>query len=645
MCGICGKWNFDGQPVSEAELRRMCQSIAHRGPDGEGVFLEDGIGLGNRRLSIIDLETGDQPIANEDRSIWIVFNGEIYNFQELRSDLQRRGHHFYTLSDTEVIVHLYEEYGRDCVKHLRGMFAFALWDKKKERLLLARDRVGKKPLFYRLTSTSLAFGSEIKTILTDPNVPRELDVLALHYYLTYQYVPPPYTIFKGINKLPPAHTLICEKGQVSIEPYWQLDFTKKTTLSESEIVELHELISESVRLRLISDVPLGTFLSGGIDSSLVVAYMSQFMDQPVKTFSIGFEEDAFDELPYARTIAERFGTEHHEFIVRPDAIEVLPELVWHFDEPFADSSALPTYYVSKVTSEFVKVALNGDGGDESFVGYERYLGLQYVRNYQLLPQIVREKLIGKISARLAAEKTPGAFFRRLHWLNSLSLLPKDNLYSYSMTMFRDEMQLSLYSQTLRRELENIDTLDYMLGYMQDGHAYDLLDQMQYADMMAYLPGDLLVKVDRMAMAHSLEGRSPFLDHKLMEFAATIPVDIKFKHRKLKYILKKTGAELLPASILNRRKMGFGVPISHWFRTSLKRMMQNVLDESRLVAEGYFEQDAVMSFWDEHIAGRADHSYRLWTLLMLELWYRCFIDRQDISNLTVLSKEREVAGNA
>ncbi|MEW5961382.1 MAG: asparagine synthase (glutamine-hydrolyzing), partial [Chloroflexota bacterium] len=375
MCGICGKWNFDGQPITEAGLRQMCRSIAHRGPDGEGIFLEDGLGLGSRRLSIIDLNTGDQPISNEDQSIWIVFNGEIYNFQELRADLQRRGHHFYTLADTEVIVHLYEEYGRACVTHLRGMFAFALWDKKEQRLLLARDRVGKKPLYYRLTPTSLAFGSEIKTILTDSTVPRELDVTALHYYLSYQYVPPPYTIFKGISKLPPAHTLLCEGGEITIEPYWQLDFTQKTTLSEAEIVEqLHELISESVRLRLISDVPLGAFLSGGIDSSLVVAVMSQLMSQPVKTFSIGFEEDSFNELPYARTIAQRFATEHHEFVVRPNAVEVLPELVWHFDEPFADSSALPTYYVSKVTGDFVKVALNGDGGDESFVGYERYLG-------------------------------------------------------------------------------------------------------------------------------------------------------------------------------------------------------------------------------------------------------------------------------
>jgi asparagine synthase (glutamine-hydrolysing) len=634
MCGICGQWNFDGQPIVEADLRRMCQAIDHRGPDGEGIFLEDGLGMGNRRLSIIDLNTGDQPISNEDQSIWIVFNGEIYNFQELRADLEQRGHRFYTLTDTEVIVHLYEEYGRDCVLHLRGMFAFALWDKNKCRLLLARDRTGQKPLFYRLTQTSLAFGSEIKTILTDPEVPRELDTTALHYYLTYQYVPPPYTIFEGINKLPPAHTMVCGKGEVSIEPYWQLDFTCKTTLSESEIVEqLDELISESVRLRLISDVPLGAFLSGGIDSSLVVAYMSGLMDQPAKTFSIGFEEDAFNELPYARTIAERFGTEHHEFIVRPNAIEVLPELIWHFDEPFADSSALPTYYVSKVTGDFVKVALNGDGGDESFVGYERYLGYQFaglVKQYQRLPRLVREEIIGRIMGRLAAKNVPGSLPRRLHWFNALSLQPEDSLYAYSMTIFRDEMQLGLYSEALRRRLQSIASLDYMLAYMHNGHAKELLDQMQYSDIMTYLPGDLLVKVDRMAMAHSLEARSPFLDHKLMEFAATIPVDIKFKNKRLKYILKKTGAEFLPDSILNRRKMGFGVPLGHWFRTSLKPMMQEIFYTSRLVAEGYFDKKEMLHFLDEHLAGHSDHSHRLWTLLMLELWYRCFIDKQSIN---------------
>jgi asparagine synthase (glutamine-hydrolysing) len=411
------------------------------------------------------------------------------------------------------------------------------------------------------------------------------------------------------------------------------------------VEQLHELISESVRLRLISDVPLGTFLSGGIDSSLVVAYMSQLMDQPVKTFSIGFEEDAFNELSYARTIAERYGTEHHEFIVRPDAIEVLPELIWHFDEPFADSSALPTYYVSKVTSDFVKVALNGDGGDESFVGYERYLGHQFIKKYQSLPRLVREKLIDKASAQLAANKAPGTFFRRLHWLNSISLQPEDSLYGYSMTVFRDEMQLCLYSEALRHELENINSLDYMLNYMHDGHAHELLDQMQYSDIMTYLPGDLLVKVDRMAMAHSLEGRSPFLDHKLMEFAATIPVNIKFRNKKLKYILKKTGAEFLPDSILNRPKMGFGLPVSRWFRTSLKPMMQEIFNTSRLVAEGYLNKNDILHFLNEHFAGHSDHSHRLWTLLMLELWYRCFIDRQDISNLTVLSKAREVGRNA
>jgi asparagine synthase (glutamine-hydrolysing) len=626
MCGICGKLNFDGQPVDETLIRRMEDVLFHRGPDGRGSYVEGSIGLGHRRLSIIDLSTGDQPMSNEDGSIWIVFNGEIYNFPELTRELQARGHRFKSRSDTEAIVHLYEEYGAGCVKKLRGMFAFALWDERERRLLLARDRAGKKPLFYRLTADSLAFASEIKAILQDPAVPRELDVQAMHDYLTYQYVPPPATIFKGINKLPPAHTLVWEKGQVRIERYWDLYYTPKLAISEEEAAQhLRELLREAVRMRLISDVPLGALLSGGIDSSFVVALMAELMDQPVQTFSIGFAEQDFDELPYARIVAERFATDHHEFIVRPDALEVLPELIWRFDEPFADSSALPTYYVSKITRQHVTVALNGDGGDESFAGYPRYLGFRIVRLYQLLPRPLRERLIGGVLAALPTLTARPGFWYLLARLNEISLASEAGLYAQSVIFFNDNRKLALYSPALRDELQARDSLDYILHYFGDDQATEFVDQMLYSDVMTYLPGALLVKMDRMTMAHSLEGRSPFLDHELMEFAASLPADFKLRGRTLKYLLKQAGEGILPPEILHRAKQGFSVPLNYWFRGELRGFLQEVFAAPRLVAEGYFNGETLARFLREHLEGRADHSHRIWALLCLELWYRMFID--------------------
>jgi asparagine synthase (glutamine-hydrolysing) len=626
MCGICGKLNFDGRPVGETLIRRMEDVLFHRGPNGRGSYVQGPIGLGHRRLSIIDLSSGDQPMSNEDGSIWIVFNGEIYNFPELTRELQARGHRFKSRSDTEAIVHLYEEYGVDCVKRLRGMFAFALWDGRERRLLLARDRVGKKPLFYRLAADSLAFASEIKAILQDPTVPREMNVQAMHDYLTYQYVPPPATIFKGINKLPPAHTLVWEQGQVRIERYWDLYYTPKLKLSEEEAGQrLRELLRQAVRMRLMSEVPLGALLSGGIDSSFVVAIMAEMMDQPVKTFSIGFAERDFNELPYARIVAERFATDHHEFIVRPDALAVLPELIWHCDEPFADSSALPTYYVSKITRQHVTVALNGDGGDESFAGYLRYLGFRIVQLYQLLPRPLRERAIGGILAALPSLSVRPGFWHRLARLNEISLAPAAELYAQSITIFNKDRKFALYSPALQDELRGQNSLDYMFHYFGNDHATELVDQMLYSDIMTYLPGALLVKMDRMTMAHSLEGRSPFLDHELMEFAASLPADFKLRGRTLKYLLKRAGEGILPQEILHRGKQGFGVPLNYWFRGELRDFLQEVFAAPRLVAEGYFNGESLTRILREHIEGRADHSYRIWTLLCLELWYRMFMD--------------------
>ena len=629
MCGICGKLNLDpDKPVEESLIRQMCAVIVHRGPDDEGVYIDKNVGLGNRRLAIIDLSpAGHQPMSNEDGTIWITLNGEIYNYPRLRPQLERKGHRFFSNSDTEAILHLYEDYGDDCVQHLRGMFAFALWDKRKRRLLLARDRVGQKPLFYTEHNGALFFASEIKAILQVPGVPRQVDLNALHDYLTYQYVPPPATMFKGIYKLPPAYILTCENGQMNISRYWEFAFEPKAAISEEEaVVRIEELLEEAVRVRLLSDVPLGVFLSGGIDSSLVVAIMSRLTDQPVRTFSIGFEEAAYNELPYARMVAQRYGTQHQEFIVRPNAVAVLPELIWHFDEPLADSSAVPTYYIAQMTAQHVKVALNGDGGDESFVGYTRYLGYNLTQFYQIIPELARARLIPAILDSLPLTQRSGSFLSRLRWLNEASLAPQSELYAQSMLVFKDDMKDRLYTPQLRKLFQGNRSLDYMMAYFNDGRLTQDVDRMLYSDIMTYLPGDLLVKMDRMAMAHSLESRSPFLDHKLMEFAATLPTDLKFRGHTLKYLLKKLAERFLPREVIYRPKHGFGVPVERWFYRELRPILEEAIYNSKLVADGYLDGPYMAAILEEHLQdGRRNrHGHRLWTLLNLEMWYRTFI---------------------
>jgi asparagine synthase (glutamine-hydrolysing) len=631
MCGICGKVYFDSAvQVDEQLISRMCEVIKHRGPDESGVYLNRNVGLGHRRLSIIDLTTGHQPMCNARKDIWIVFNGEIYNFPDLRKNLENLGYVFRSNSDTEVIVHLYDQYGTACVNYLRGMFAFAIWDHRFQRLFLARDRVGKKPLFYVLTSDAIVFASEIKALLQDPTVKRELNLTAMHHYLTYQYVPPPDTMFQNIHKLPPASTLVCENGAVKTERYWDLWYVPKIQMDEHEIAaEIKNLLQESVRIRMISDVPLGAFLSGGIDSSLIVAMMSQFSSQPVKTFSIGFKEKAFNELPYARMIAERFGTEHHEFIVEPNAIEILPALIWHFDEPFGDSSAIPTYYLSKMTSQHVKVALNGDGGDESFAGYLRYLGHKLVRYYGKMPYMLRSTVLTPLLNTVAKEwnhipTSVHTILRRIKFLNDLSFEPQQNLYTRSITIFPNGLKFDLFTEDVRNQFNSINSLEYMLQYFATDHTDHFTDSMLYSDVMTYLPGDLLVKIDRMTMAHGLEGRSPFLDHNLMEFVATIPSDLKLRGTRLKFILKKIGKAWLPREILSRTKRGFSVPIGKWFRNELRDLLYDSFSSSRFVQDGIFRDVTVQRILWEHQTGTINHQYRIWVLLNLELWYRMFI---------------------
>lgn len=629
MCGICGlvltgeAWSPDYTRL----LQRMTASLSHRGPDGEGTWIGGNAGLGHRRLAIIDLVTGDQPLTNENGSVVLVFNGEIYNFRELRRQLEARGHIFKTKSDTEVIVHLYEEKGIDCVQDLRGMFAFAIWDVPRQQLFLARDRVGKKPLFYARLENGFFFASEIKALLQNERLPRRLNPEALDDFLTYQYVPPPATIYEGIFKLPPAHTLVFspQTGVMNVREYWHLRYEPKLQISEKEAIEqLLSILREAVKIRLESDVPLGAFLSGGIDSSTTVALMSELMDEPVRTFSIGFENEAFNELPYARIVAQRFRTNHREFIVRPKALAVLPQIVWHLDEPFGDSSALPTFYVAKICREHVKVALTGDGGDESFAGYERYVGNKIVKIYSKIPAFLRRQIIRQILAKLPEPLTQSPWVRRLRWLNQLSLAGSAHLYLQSMTIFNPEQRLRLYPAVLAETLRRRSAEEYMLRYYTAPEVREEIDRMLYSDVMTYLPGDLLVKVDRMAMAHGLETRCPFLDHKLMEYAASLPGNFKLRGVTLKYLLKRAALTLLPREVIFRPKQGFGVPLSQWFREELRPLLERTLGVSLLAADGYLRQEAISELVAEHVAGRANHGYRLWVLLVLELWYRIFL---------------------
>jgi asparagine synthase (glutamine-hydrolysing) len=631
MCGICGKLNFTQERVAELLLRKMASTLVHRGPDDDGVYVKGSVGLGHRRLSIIDLSpAGHQPMCNEDGTVWIVFNGEIYNFPALKDELIQKGHVFRSHSDTEVIVHLYEEEGPACVQKLRGMFAFAVWDEKNRSLFLARDRVGKKPLFYHLDDHCLIFASEIKAILKEPAVVVKPNHVAIHHYLTYQSVPAPFSAFEGIHKLPPAHYLLCKNGNVEIERYWNLSYLPKFDASTPAAIhnledELVERLKEAVRLRLISDVPLGAFLSGGMDSSVVVALMSQLMRQPVRTFSIGFHEKDYDELSYARLVANRFETAHTEFQVRPNAVEVLPKLIWHYNEPFADPSAIPSYYVSKLAREHVTVVLNGDGGDESFAGYERYVANELAMRFERIPAILRRRLLPVFARLLPASGGSNSFFWRLkRFAQMLSLTPELRNAQW-VTHFNNETKSLLYTDDFKKKTAGNDSFDIILDRYARAEAEDFTDRTLYADVTLYLSETLLVKMDIASMANSLEARSPFLDHEIMEFAARIPSRLKLHNGKTKIILKNAFGNVLPKEIIARKKMGFGVPLDHWFRNELREMAYDILLGQRAMERGYFNKKYVQRILDEHAAGTWNWQYHIYNLLMLELWHRQFID--------------------
>jgi len=628
VCGICGKVLFQDGIVDRNLIHRMNETLVHRGPDDEGIHTAPHIGLGQRRLSIIDLSpTAAPPLSNEDETIWVVFNGEIYNFQSLREDLLTKGHIFKTRCDTEVIVHLYEEYGIECLSRMRGMFAFAIWDSRQRQLFAARDRLGKKPFCYTKTQNSLVFGSEIKAIVVDPDVSVAPNFRAIERYLTFQYVPSPLSAFEGIEKLPPGHFLICSaQGDLKIQRYWEPPLAEKIDASEEEIQEeIRRRLRESVRLRMISDVPLGAFLSGGLDSTTIVALMAEESSQPVKTFSIGFQDEKSDELPYARALAEKYGTDHHEFIVEPKAADVLPLLVRHYNEPFADPSAIPTYYVSKATREHVTVAITGDGGDENFSGYHRYAKILSWSGLDVLPVPVRNILAG--GTKTVLEKLPyNNLFARL--CRGAAMIKSDLRDRYLLEMsvgLKQEEKEILYTRDFKRMLAADDTYVHPIATFPYSENMDALDWMMRHDQNFYLPDCLMVKTDIASMANSLEVRCPILDHEFVEFTATIPSGMKRGSSGGKAIFKKAVKELLPQEILDKPKTGFAPPVARWLRNDLSGMLRETLLDDRSARRGLFEGRSLNRMVDEHIEGKRDWSNRLWALLFLELWFRECID--------------------
>jgi len=641
MCGICGVTYFDRERnVLEHLVKSMCDVIRHRGPDDEGWITKGNYGIGMRRLSIIDLFTGRQPISNEDGSIWIVFNGEIYNHVELRNKLIKKGHKFQTKCDTEVIVHAYEEYGEECPKKLNGMFGFAILDLKKQILFLARDRLGIKPLYYYHDSKKFAFGSELKSILQVPNIPREVDLRALDLFLTFEYIPSPYSIFQGIRKLPPGHSLTLKDGRINIREYWDLDFDEKD-IPEGELCEqLLELFQDAVKIRLMSDVPLGAFLSGGIDSSAIVAMMSRVMDRPVKTFSIGFKEDTYNESHYAQQIANHFNTEHHVEIIEPNALELAEKLVGFLDEPFGDFSIFPTYLVSKMARKHVTVSLSGDGGDELFAGYDTYIANKAGRAYERLPRLLRNAMHPILSRIPPTEKKKGLINRAKRFVEGMEL-PADLEHTRWMIFLQEGEKNKLYSDDLQDTLNGSDSFEFIRNYFNRVNTSDPLNRQLYVDIKSYLVDNILVKVDRMSMATSLETRVPFLDHRFVEFSATIPSRLKLQGKNTKYLFKKAMGDVLPPQILNRSKEGFSIPIKNWLKEDLKPLMLEVLDQQKIKREGFFNTNYVEQLKKEHLSGKENHSHRLWSMMVFGIWQDLYLRGASINEKAIQTSNESV----
>jgi asparagine synthase (glutamine-hydrolysing) len=631
MCGITGAvWSQAASAIDQSTLERMADSLRHRGPDDrhtyrdlhrDGEGRETGVALGFRRLSIIDLEGARQPMANEDGTVWLVFNGEVYNFHDLRRRLEGAGHRYATDGDGESVLHLYEDVGTDCFQHLNGMFAIAIWDSRRNRLVLGRDRLGKKPLYYTIQGDRLLFASELKAFAEVPGWKPEIDPAAIDEFLTYQYIPHPRTIWKGVHKLEPGHYAVFQNGKLTVERYWNLDPSLEHVIPQAQAIErLRELLSDSVALRLQSDVPLGAFLSGGIDSSLVVALAQRLRNSPIRTFTIGFPEKDFDESIYAAEVAKFVGTEHTRFEVSPDGVQIIDKLVWHYDEPFGDSSAIPTWYLSELTKTQVTVALSGDGGDELFAGYDRYRALWLSRQIQ---RALPLHLIPGISLiqRLPDSSRQRSIIRR--GKRFLEALGQDTAKRYMnwLQIFPESLRAELYNGSFVERLPGDDPFEFLHRAWKRSGSRDVVTKASLADLETYLPCDLMTKVDIASMAHGLEVRQPMLDYRVVELAASLPVDMKFRGKKGKLILKEAFGDLVPATVWSRRKMGFGVPIAGWFRGPLKPMVHDLLlaDSSRI--NEFFRADVVARLVHEHETMKQNHAYRLWNLLMLEKWLR------------------------
>jgi len=625
MCGICGLSYSDQRRGDEELLRAMSDAIRHRGPDSEGTLVDAGVGLAMRRLSIIDVKGGDQPIANEDESAWVILNGEIYNYPEMRAQLESRGHQFRTMTDTECILHYYEDEGEACVQRLRGMFAFALWDRARRRLLLARDRLGKKPIYYSIQKGTLYFCSELAGLLRALPFRPEVDLEAIDLYLSLQYVPEPRTVYKGVLKLPAAHTLTWEGGEATLRRYWDYAALPKIHGGEEELAaDLRSRLRESVRIRLMSEVPLGAHLSGGLDSSIVVALMAELSDRPVRTFSVGFEEEGYSELPYARAVAQRYATRHQEFLLRYDDVPATMEkIAEHFGEPFADPSAIPLFLLARLTRESVTVALNGDGGDEALAGYQRYWLDPLANTYLRAPAWFRQRLVPAVTGNLrddfsrpVGQSLPDGL-KRLRQLGETD--PRASILRWG-SYFSPNDRRALWKAEHRSGLVPGNAAALIIEAYERATGSPL-DRTLYADIHTYLPGDLLVKADRMTMAASLEARSPFLDQELIEWTARLPGNLKVRGRRGKYLLRKAFADALPKEVIRHRKQGFGIPLSSWFCGPLKEWTRDLLLSSSSPLTEWMNTAPMQSMLDQHAAGAADHGKRLYALVMLAMWAR------------------------
>ena len=636
MCGIAG---IMGSQRVEA-IQKMTDIMVHRGPDDSGFYHDENIALGQRRLSIIDLHSGRQPISNEDDSLQLVCNGEIYNSPELRKKLMAKGHRFKTETDVEVILHLYEDHGDECVKHLRGMFAFALWDKRKRRLFMARDHLGQKPLFFCQKNGGFAFASEVKSILASEMVKPEIDLEGLWHYVSLRFMPDDHSMFQGIKKLPAAHRLVFENNQVSIDKYWDVEFNDKLKAGEAELTDqLDELLLETVKGHLLSDVRVGAFLSGGIDSGTVASMMAVLGEKNLPHFSIGTKEKQFDELPYARMVSEKYGMQAHEKVIEPDLIHTIPSMIYHMDEP-ADPFGFGVYLVSEMAAEHVKVVLGGDGGDENFAGYDRYMGQRLVDYYCLLPQWFRQGIVKKITDRIPESFGYKSMAQKAAWVNEMSLFSGGDRYAQSLGVLRftHESKRKLFTQSAINKLGDPSSSEKILRYFNAENADHVVDKMLYTDLMTRIPDHLLTISDRMTMAHSLESRAPLIDYNVVEFAASLPANLKLKGNNLTYLLRQVSKRYLPEEITKLKKQGFRFPLGIWFRTDLKDFLLNLFDQSRFVELGMFEKSYIDQLLAEHMSGKVDHNYRIWVLLNLEYWYRMYFDGETVESMQDFSDQ-------